>query len=189
MRNRRYNPGKGWIKVIDHGNEVIWFLPQKDGCGITIYNDYSILGPGLPAGWAEIWTVFVPRGSELPLEVLDKTHRIRWCLGPKETEYDFMQWGVTAIHIDTVPASHTAKQVRKFGPYRHGSRWGRPWRQKRRRSYPTRLQIPRKVWKGLALTSKEKFIVDEFWANYQEPDFTNSENITSTKATDLLHHL
>lgn len=118
LRTRRWIPkGAGHIAVIDQGDLAVWMRPEKPG-GVTI-SVYFGRGIEWDSVRAEVWTVRVPAGSWLPAEVIDKIHRIRWCLDAGEDS------GFQALAIErrTLPASHRGH--RRLAYRRHIDRWPR----------------------------------------------------------------
>lgn len=92
MTNRRWSPGKGWLRVLDTGTVAAWMRPEDDGVSIAVYgHDYFDSD-------TRIYVARVPRGSYLPWEVVDKPHRIRWGVNSNDplwraTEFS---WWLTA---------------------------------------------------------------------------------------------
>lgn len=85
----RWSGEKGWIRVIDAGSLAVWMRPEPPG-GVTIavYTTKNYYFRLDDPGEAHIWVVQVPRGSDLPAEVIDKPHRIRWANADEECHCD-----------------------------------------------------------------------------------------------------
>lgn len=93
---RRWAPGKGWTRMVDVGDLAIWMRRADDCLRVAVY---TCDGFGHRTdGRAEAWMVEAMPGSELPYQVLDKPHRIRWVMDM--TNHDQL------IDALVVPRSH-----------------------------------------------------------------------------------
>lgn len=75
---RRWAPGRGWTRLIDTGGTAVWMRRVDDCLHVAVY---TCDGFGHRRDErAEAWVVEAMPGSELPYQVLDKPHRIRWVM-------------------------------------------------------------------------------------------------------------
>lgn len=76
-RRRRWNPGKGFIKTMEHGHMAVWMKPLEHGCQIAVYIPDWWSTQQYPTHWRHM-IVEVPRGSRIPINVMDKPWRLLW---------------------------------------------------------------------------------------------------------------
>lgn len=138
----RWRPkGKGFIRVSDTGDRVVWMRPEKEG-GVTIaYYAPEVWELRLPMpeefqkgkerplwysdkpGRAQVWIVKVPSDSDLPWEMTNKPWRISGATLEWNTElYDWQEPGdipfndqwCYSIDIFEVPANHKGHRRLKY---------------------------------------------------------------------------
>lgn len=131
MSHRWHPPGTGWNVVGDDGWIVLWMRPEKPG-GASIALYYGDCALGVQDVHSEVWIVRVPRGSFVPVNVLDKPHRISHV----ERYPGDPQFGGQVLLHEPVRPSHAG--------HRRCKRSRRLWADR----------LPRKIW--LAIRPEEE---------------------------------
>jgi hypothetical protein len=167
MKNRRWSPGVGFIKLYDRGEHAIWVRPLDDGVLLAQYL------PGCDRAGVEHfekWIIEIPRGGDFMWTVLDKPHRIGWLLNDEVAEPGSEMWNVKIHMYEWSGPSH--KQYRRglwqylrYNPWKRGRNLRSVWRQAHPisgRHWATRYgngqrhdRIPRKILAALKPGLKE----------------------------------
>jgi hypothetical protein len=168
LAQRRWNPGKGFIKVTEWGDSAVWCKPLADGCLVAIYMpDWwdNLDSESMPTLWYHV-IISVPRGSWLPDNIIDKMWRWRWADRHQDpTEPSWTAWGAVFLLRELRPPSHKIYH-RKIKPFKGSTRksWERGHKIlffDRERRYAHRARggkpfgLPQSVRRALAPKRKE----------------------------------
>lgn len=155
-RQRRWSPGKGFIRLQEYGSVAVWMKPLEDGALLAAYF------PGWDAALRrhqEKWIIELPRGTDFHWEIFDKPWRIHWLLDDKIHEPGSTLYNVKILKYERCNPSH--KQVRDSQVRRHWAGWHRGYKHMwtRRRVRPwegldfgteLRSNFPRKIEDALS---------------------------------------